>query len=198
MRRHLVVALLLVAGIVAGQDARYEIDRAATEARFAIDEVLFGSPTRVVGTTSLVEGSLVVGDQPGQWLRFERFRVDARSLVTDNNARNRAIERRILMAHRDEFRYVVFAPGDVRGAPRQPVSGNVEVTVSGDLTIRDVTRPVSFTVRLDLGQAGRIAGSAAATITREEFGLRIPWVPFVADVGQEVLLELDFVARSGG
>jgi hypothetical protein len=35
---------------------------------------------------------------------------------------------------------------------------------------------------------------ASTTIQRGDFGLTIPNVPFVANVGEEVLLELDFVA----
>jgi polyisoprenoid-binding protein YceI len=67
-------------------------------------------------------------------------------------------------------------------------------TVTGDLTIHDVSRPVTFSVTLTPESDARLTGLASATILRSDFGLTIPSVPSVADVSQEVKLELEFVA----
>ena len=40
----------------------------------------------------------------------------------------------------------------------------------------------------------QLAGSATTVINLESFELTIPSVPFVANVGEEVTLEIDFVA----
>ena len=42
----------------------------------------------------------------------------------------------------------------------------------------------------------QLAGSATATIAREDFNLVIPSVPDVADVEEEVELYIDFVANA--
>jgi polyisoprenoid-binding protein YceI len=78
--------------------------------------------------------------------------------------------------------------------------GEGRYTASGDLTIRDVTRPVSFDVELlgvtvD-GQGGQHLGAAASvTIDRTDFGLtwNMP-VPNGVLVGEKVKIEVDLQA----
>ena len=41
----------------------------------------------------------------------------------------------------------------------------------------------------------RIEGSGSAVVLRSDFGLQIPSVPNVANVSDEVILEIDFVAE---
>jgi len=73
-------------------------------------------------------------------------------------------------------------------------------TASGDLTIRGVTRPVSFDVELigvvDNAQGGQHLGAAAtATIDRTDFGLtwNMP-IPNGVLVGEKVTIEIDLEA----
>jgi polyisoprenoid-binding protein YceI len=78
--------------------------------------------------------------------------------------------------------------------------GDTKYTASGDLTIRDVTRPVSFDVEL-LGvapndQGGQHLGAVATvTIARGDFGLtwNMP-VPNGVLVGEKVKIEVDLEA----
>jgi polyisoprenoid-binding protein YceI len=78
--------------------------------------------------------------------------------------------------------------------------GEGRYTASGDLTIRDITRPVSFDVELlgvtvD-GQGGQHLGAAASvTIDRTDFGLtwNMP-VPNGVLVGEKVKIEVDLQA----
>jgi polyisoprenoid-binding protein YceI len=70
----------------------------------------------------------------------------------------------------------------------------VRLEISGDLTIRDITQPVTFTAEVVLAAENRLEGSATATIQRADFELTIPQVPRVAGVDEAVVLELDFVA----
>jgi polyisoprenoid-binding protein YceI len=41
-----------------------------------------------------------------------------------------------------------------------------------------------------------IEGSASATVLRSDYGIGIPNAPGVADVGDEVLIRMDFVATA--
>ena len=72
----------------------------------------------------------------------------------------------------------------------------IEFTIDGDLTIRDVTLPVTFSVIASPVSETQLVGSAAATVARDDFNLRIPSVPNVADVEEEVELYIDFVANA--
>jgi polyisoprenoid-binding protein YceI len=78
--------------------------------------------------------------------------------------------------------------------------GDRRYTASGDLTIREVTRPVSFDVELigivENGQGGQHLGAAATvTIDRSDFGLtwNIP-IPNGVLVGEKVKIEIDLEA----
>lgn len=66
--------------------------------------------------------------------------------------------------------------------------------MSGNLTIRDVTRQVTFSVTVTLTGPDRIERQAVTDVTRSDFELVIPSVAQVANVTDEVVLTLDFVA----
>ena len=68
--------------------------------------------------------------------------------------------------------------------------------IVGNLTIREITNEVTFNAELRLIAPNRLAGAAGATIQRRDYDLRIPSVPFVASVGENVILGIDFVAAA--
>ena len=70
-------------------------------------------------------------------------------------------------------------------------SGTVEFTISGDLTVRDQTRPVTWDVTAEFGDA--ITGIAVIDITFEQFGMDKPSVAIVVSVEDTIRLEIDFV-----
>ena len=70
----------------------------------------------------------------------------------------------------------------------------LEFQISGDLTVRDITHPITFDVTVTAVSETRLEGSASAILARGDYGLQIPEVPRVANVDEEVLLEIDFVA----
>jgi polyisoprenoid-binding protein YceI len=61
-----------------------------------------------------------------------------------------------------------------------------------------VTQPVTFEITLQAETDSRVSGTASAIIKRSDFNISIPSVPFVADVGEEITLELNFVLAPGG
>ena len=64
----------------------------------------------------------------------------------------------------------------------------------GELTIRDVTKKVTFDVAASAESETILTGYALAIISLADYGLEIPEVPNVANVNGEVLLEIDFDA----
>jgi polyisoprenoid-binding protein YceI len=181
----------------AGEAAVFQIDAAASEARFVIDEVLNGSPNTVTGTTQVISGVIQVNPSQPSLSVVGPITVDAASLSTDNNLRNGAIRRFILQA--SDFPVIAFVSTAVEGLPAPATAGETySFTVTGDMTIRDITRPVSFGVTITVESSDRLTGSATATIQRSDFDLDIPSVPQVAEVSSDVILEIDFSAvRSG-
>ena len=176
----------------------YEIVSEASEARFILDEVLRGVDTTVVGTTNQVAGQLAFSSDNIYKAQVGPILINARTLTTDNNFRNNALRNDILFASQYEF--ITFEPDsfseievDTAVSPGEGLS----FTISGDLTIRDITNPVTFSVSARYAEAGdEVNGLATTTIRRSDFQLEIPAVPGVANVDDEVKLEFEFVAKA--
>ena len=164
-----------------------------SEARFIIDEVLNNAPKTVVGTTNQVAGEIAVNPTDPTQTRVGTIQVNARTLTTDSEFRNRAIKNRILMT--DQYEFVTFTPKQLTGLPQQAtMAQEYTFQIIGDLTIRDTTREVTFDVTSKPVSNTRLEGTAKATIQYADFGLTIPQVRQVASVDEQVRLEIEFVA----
>lgn len=174
----------------------FEIVPEESQVRFVIDEVLNNAPTTVVGVTNQVAGQIAVDPSDPTRSRVGVIQVNARTLATDNDFRNRAIANRILTT--DQYEFITFEPTTISGLPSAGEVGQpYSFQLTGDLTIRDVTREVTFDVTVTPVAADRIEGTAVSTVRYADFGLTIPSVPSVASVEDEVRLELEFVATAG-
>ena len=71
--------------------------------------------------------------------------------------------------------------------------GPVEFTITGDLTVRDQTREVTWDATAEFPGDGTAMGLASVVFTFEDFGMDKPRVAIVVSVEDEILLELDFV-----
>ena len=166
-----------------------------SEARFIIDEELFGQPKTVVGKTNALSGELTVDPANPSGSVIGPIQIDAGSFVTDNNRRNGAIQRFILQSSR--HRFITFNTSALSGLPGAVAVGDeIQFEISGDLTVRDITGPVLFTVTMQVVSESELQGSASTVVARKTFELTIPQVPNVANVGEEFIVEFDFVARA--
>lgn len=172
-----------------------QIVPAESEARFIIDEVLNGAPKTVVGTTKDVAGEIAVDPSDPTKSRVGVIQVNARTLTTDSNFRNRAIKNQILQT--DQYEFITFTPARITGLPAQAATGqSYSFQIVGNLTIRDVTKEVTFDVTATPKSATRLEGTAKTTIRYADYGITIPQVRQVASVAEQVRLEIDFVAAA--
>lgn len=175
----------------------FQIVQEKSEARFLIDEILLGNPNTVIGTTSQVSGEVIVNPADPTQAQISPIQVNARDLTTDDNRRNGAIRRFILQSNQDEYQFIVFQPTAIEGFPDSVTIGEpFEFRVTGDLKIRDITNPVTFDMTVTANSEDELSGSGATTVLRSDYGLNIPSVPSVADVSEEVRLEVDFIAAA--
>ena len=123
--------------------------------------------------------------------------INARTFATDSGNRDRAIRGPILAA--EQYEFITFSPTGITGlSGAAEAGGEYGFSVAGDLTVRDITRAVTFTVVARWDADGRLQGLASTTVLRSDFELGVPSVPFVANVGDEVGLELAFTAAPAG
>lgn len=179
----------------AGAARTYTIVEEATEASFTLDEELRGAPTTVVGSTSAVSGSVTLDLSNPAAAELSPIVIDAATLATDSGMRDRAIGRFILVT--GSFPEIVFTPTSLEGLPDSVTQGEpVTFLINGDLDITDITIPVMFEATVTAVSDTRLEGSASSIVNRTDFGLEIPNVPNVANVAEEVLLQLTFVAEA--
>lgn len=175
----------------------YVIDPERSTASFEIDEVLRGDPTTVVGSTDDVAGQVVVSPDDLRASQFSEIVVNARTFETDSNRRNRAIRGPVILdSASDEHELITFTPTSIEGADGVGATPGetYELTVTGDLTIKGTTNPVTFDVTVDMVDETTIEGTATTEVMRTDYEIGIPSVSFVADVSDEVTLTLEFIA----
>jgi polyisoprenoid-binding protein YceI len=179
-----------------GNQRIYTISAADSEVAFELDEDLRGTRTTVLGVTDQVAGEIALDLNDLAATQVGVIQINARTLATDNDFRNRAIQNEIL--NTGEFEFITFTPTAVNGLPATAQIGEeITFTIEGGLTVRDVTLPVTFEVVATAVSETQISGVAQATILRSEFGLNIPNVPGVANVEDEVVLTITFLANAG-
>jgi polyisoprenoid-binding protein YceI len=179
----------------AGVPRIFEIVQAESQARFLIDEVLRGEPITVVGSTDQVAGQIAINAADPAQAQVGVIQINARALATDNSFRDRAIRNAILQT--DRYELISFTPTELRGLPAQVNLGEpFSFQILGELTIRDVTRPVTFDLSVTPLSPDEISGIATTSLLYRDFALNIPEVPSVDLVADEVRLELEFVARA--
>ena len=166
-----------------------------TVARYMVEEVLASQGFKVAtGETSEVVGRIVF-DADGAIVADESsIVIQAGTLKTDNDRRDRYVREQTLQTAM--YPEIIFRPTSAEGlpSPLSEASGEVEFTLSGDLTIRDQTRPVTWDVTAEFGDS--ITGLAVIDINFEQFGMDKPRVAVVVSVGDTIRLELDFVGTA--
>ena len=170
----------------------FQINQDESQVQFSIYEELRGAPKTVVGVSNQVAGEAAVDLNDLSTAQLGVIQIDARTLATDDDRRNQAIRNRIL--HTDQYEYITFTPTQIIGLNGSAVVGqSYTFQIAGGLTIQDVTQPVVFDATVSVEAPDRLSGSAKTTVQRGDFNLVIPNVPFVANAGEEVTLEINFV-----
>lgn len=202
MLKRWMLALTLPAGLMAALPSslpspsaagvRLQVAASGNEARYRVREQLagFDLPNDAVGRSSAVTGVMVL-DSAGRVVPADsRITVDVSGITSDRDRRDGYVRRRILET--DSFPNVILRPTAVSGLPWPlPSSGSRTFTLTGDLTVKGVTRLTSWQVTAAFG-GDTVTGLAATAFTFADFGLAQPRVPVVLSVGDTIRLEYDF------
>jgi polyisoprenoid-binding protein YceI len=169
----------------------WTIDKAHTDISFSARHMMV---TTVRGKFREVEGTIEL-DEGAPMLSRAEIRVSAASIDTGFDARDQHL-RSADFFDADNFAWIV-----IRTTGIEP-SGDDRYTVTADVTIRGITRPVTFDV-VSLGfytgmdGSRRVGFSAAVKISRKDWDLS--WNVALETggwlVGDQVKLEIDIAAE---
>jgi polyisoprenoid-binding protein YceI len=146
-------------------------------------------PNDAVGSTNKVSGSIQIlpdgSIAPGSKLVVGLTDMSSDQSMRDGYIRNRTLET-------TKFPEAVFVPTAVTGVPKMvPTTGQLGITLTGNMTIHGVTKPVTFKGIATLDpRSGMVQGRALTTITFGDFGLTKPSIGRLANVEDKISLEL--------
>jgi polyisoprenoid-binding protein YceI len=144
---------------------KWTVDKAHSSVKFTVTHMVI---SEVEGTFKVFEGSLENAKDDFSDAKIN-FSIDVNSVNTDNENRDKHLK------SDDFFNAEKFPAMKFEGTSLVP-AGNNKYKLNGNLTIRDVTKPVSFDVSfggIAKTQRGNKAGfKATTTINRFDYNLK--------------------------
>ncbi len=161
-------------------------------ANYRVREQLAGVnfPSDAVGTTNAVSGQ-IVGKTDGTIVSSDsKFVVNVTGLKSDQAMRDGFLQRSVLQT--SQYPNVTFVPKSTEGLTMPPpTSGTVSFKLNGDLTVKDVTKPVTWDITCQpQGDTGTCTGKT--TFTFEYINLSKPTVGRVLSIDDNITLEINF------
>jgi polyisoprenoid-binding protein YceI len=181
----------------------FVIDPAQSTASFLVDETfLSGALDKlgiaagdydIVGSTDQIEGQLEI-DAANAAVGAGQFSVNVETLATDQSRRDRWI--RGDGAGFSIFPTATYVVTGVENAPDSYTEGEeVSFQMTGDMTIREVTAPLTFDVTATL-QDGVLTGRAFAETLMTDWGIDPPNFANTLRAENEFAIEVNFVANA--
>ncbi|MGE3178767.1 MAG: YceI family protein [Vicinamibacterales bacterium] len=174
-----------------------KLDLTQATARYRVKEQLVGVDflNDAVGSTSAVTGTIVVMPD-GKFGPQSKLVVDLKTLTSDQELRDGYIRNRVLET--EKFPTMEFVPtaGLAANVPSEPTAKAIGFKMVGNMTLKGVTKPVTWNVAGTLRGAA-VAGVATTQIKFSEFNLPKPAVPLLLSAEDTITLEVEFrAARS--
>lgn len=144
-----------------------------------------------IGSTQQIEGELQLDlDNLAAPLVAGNFTVNLESLTSDQSRRDRRIRNSDLESSR--FPLAVFVATAVENAPASYTEGEtVTFQVLGDMTIRDITQPVTMDVTATLN-GDTLTGMATVPLRMTDFGFNPPNIAGLFAVVDDFRAEVQF------
>lgn len=165
-----------------------------TLARYLIREELASVelPFDAIGETSEVSGAFTFTADGEIVPESSRIVLNAASLRSDEENRDRYLRQNGIQTA--TYPEIVFVATNIDGLEWPlPTSGEASFTILGDLTVREVTRPVEWETTATF-DGSTITGAARTNFTFGEFEMEVPDLFFIVSLEDNIRLELDFVA----
>lgn len=145
-----------------------------------------------VGVTDQVEGTIMFDPTNPLSAVVGPLNIDISQFTSDSERRDNKIRSDFLESAK--FPIATFVPTSISGLPTEYSPGEeINLQISGDLTVKEVTQPVTFEVTVRYSE-GSITGTATTTILMSDFGVGPISILGILETEDEVKLTFDFVA----
>jgi polyisoprenoid-binding protein YceI len=182
----------------AGSGIKYVLDPSSSSASYSVQEQLarLNLPSLAVGKTTSISGQIIIQSDGSIDQANSKFTVDLSTLKTDSAMRDNYVAQNILQSN--QYPQAVFVPTQTKGLPAViPQSGNLTYQLIGNLTIRNVTKTITWDVIGSINN-GIANGTATTSFTFEDFSLNQPSVPVVLSVVDKITLTVTVGLKPAG
>jgi polyisoprenoid-binding protein YceI len=176
-----------------GSATIYKIDPAQSEAHYEVSETFFqGNRLNLaIGRTKGIAGDVLVDFANPANSQIGTIVIDVSQLTSDENRRDNFIRNNALQS--SQYPQATFKPTKIEGIPASVKPGDtLTLKVTGDLTVKETTKPVTFEVTLTVEQ-DKLTGAAATEILLSDFGAG-PIQLAMLQTEDKAKLVFDFVA----
>jgi polyisoprenoid-binding protein YceI len=166
-----------------------------TEASYEVQEQFLNRdlPNQAIGKTNAVTGEFQFSLDGKPNGKITNITVDLSKLASDEGRRDNRIRTQWLES--SKYPNAVFVSTEAQGLPESYTEGqDVSFKLTGDMTIRDITKPVTFDVTGKL-VGDTITGSATTQILMKDFGIDPPSIAGMLTVKDGVTVKLNFTAK---
>lgn len=175
-----------------------------SKASYVMDESFLGGAlakygiaagnSKTTGGTQQITGQLQLNlDDLNAALGDNSFTVQLNTLASDQDLRDQWI--RDNGPRFNQYPDATFVATAIEGAPAAYDNGQeVSFKLSGDLTVRDVAKPVTFDVNAKLA-GDTLSGTATTRVKLTDFGIEPPNFANTLTVEDEFTIQVDFVAK---
>ena len=168
----------------------------ASRATYELNEELQGKPTHVVGSTNQVTGNIVLKTTSPQTIAIGPVYIDASTFRTDIPNRDENVQELILKSNQRANRFITFTTTNITGVPKTiEMDKDFPVTITGDMTILGITKPVTFKGVANLSNDTVLKINASTVVTYGDFGVVVPNFSFLTNVDKTVKLNISLVAK---
>jgi polyisoprenoid-binding protein YceI len=174
----------------------YKIVPGESQLQYEANETFLNENNRfntAVGVTPQVEGEIRIDQAAPQNSSIGTITADISQFKSDSGRRDNAIRQRFLES--SIYPTVTFVPTSIEGLPETYQEGQeIPIKISGDLTIRDVTKPVTFDAVVKI-TSNQLTGQATTSILMSDFGFGPISIAGILNTEDQVKVTLTFVAR---
>jgi polyisoprenoid-binding protein YceI len=177
----------------AGSATLYRIDAGQSEAHYEVSETFFqGNRLNLaIGRTKGIAGDVLVDFANPASSQIGTIVINVNQLTSDEGRRDNYIRNNALESAK--YPEATFKPTKIEGIPASVKPGDsLTLKVTGDLTVKETTKPVTFEVTLTADQ-DKLTGSAVTEILLSDFGAG-PIQLAMLQTEDKAKLVLDFVA----
>ena len=174
----------------------YHIDPTQSEAHYEVAETFFqGNRLNLaIGRTKGIAGDVLVDFSNPANSQIGTVVINVNQLTSDEDRRDNFIRNNFLQSA--QYPQATFKPTKIEGLPASVKPGDqLTLKVTGDLTVKQTTKPVTFDVTLTANQ-DKLTGTASTQVALSDFGVG-PIQIAMLQTEDKAKLVFDFVAIPG-